>query len=231
MPANCRSALISVPRPYRVVADRIRQLIVNQRIEAGTRLPAERTLAATLSISRPVLRQALVALELEGQVEVRHGSGVYVCDTSTYRHEAMPVTPKLAGVLAARRMIEIEVASLAAKRATDANVNITFSLVSRLERGKPVNGSSCPAEHDFMLAIALLTGNKALVGVTEFLWRLQRHGCGVEPTASDRGMPYADLLDSCRTIVRAIVARDDASARRAMRAHHDRTTLLQTASR
>ena len=68
------------PRMYRVVAERIQELIREQHLAPGARLPAERELAASLRVSRASLREGLIALELGGVVEVRGGSGVYVCE-------------------------------------------------------------------------------------------------------------------------------------------------------
>src|SRR5438309_3928985 len=65
-------------RLYRQIADQIRGLIKSGEFPAGTRLPAERDLARQLGVSRPSVREALIALEVEGWVEVRTGSGIYV---------------------------------------------------------------------------------------------------------------------------------------------------------
>src|SRR3989442_3066300 len=65
-------------RLYRQIADQIRGLIKNGEFPAGSRLPPERDLARQLGVSRPSVREALIALEVEGMVEVRIGSGIYV---------------------------------------------------------------------------------------------------------------------------------------------------------
>src|SRR5215207_4206711 len=65
-------------RLYRQIAEQLRGLIVDGEFVAGTRLPAERDLAKQLGVSRPSVREALIALEVEGWVEVRTGSGIYV---------------------------------------------------------------------------------------------------------------------------------------------------------
>src|SRR5471030_225567 len=70
------------PRLYRVVADRIQDLIREEKIAGGERLPSGRDLATKLSVSRASLREALIALELGGVIEVRGGSGVYVSEPS-----------------------------------------------------------------------------------------------------------------------------------------------------
>ncbi len=65
-------------RQYRQVADQILLLAAARGLGSGQRLPSERDLAEMLSVSRPSLREALIALEVEGQVEIRMGSGIYL---------------------------------------------------------------------------------------------------------------------------------------------------------
>src|SRR4029450_6571160 len=65
-------------RLYRQIADQIRELIRAGEFVAGARLPPERDLAKQLGVSRPSVLEALIALEVEGLVEVRIGSGIYV---------------------------------------------------------------------------------------------------------------------------------------------------------
>jgi DNA-binding FadR family transcriptional regulator len=65
-------------RLYRQIADQIRALIKSGEFGAGSRLPPERDLARQFGVSRPSVREALIALEVEGLVDVRIGSGIYV---------------------------------------------------------------------------------------------------------------------------------------------------------
>src|SRR5213079_1911863 len=69
-------------RLYRQIADQIRRLIGSGEFGPGARLPPERDLARQLGVSRPSVREALIALEVEGLVEVRIGSGIYVRGTA-----------------------------------------------------------------------------------------------------------------------------------------------------
>src|SRR5688572_33361469 len=64
-------------RLYRQIAEQLRGLIAQGEFGAGSRLPAERDLARQLGVSRPSVREALIASEVEGWVEVRVGSGIY----------------------------------------------------------------------------------------------------------------------------------------------------------
>src|SRR6186713_1364801 len=106
-------------RLYRQIADQIRELIRAGEFVAGARLPPERDLAKQLGVSRPSVREALIALEVEGLVEVRIGSGIYVQPGNedagaekSHEAEAGPFE-----LLRARYVIESECAALAAKSA------------------------------------------------------------------------------------------------------------------
>ena len=110
-------------RLYRQIADQVRMLIRNGEFAAGARLPPERDLARELGVSRPSVREALIALEVEGLVEVRIGSGIYV--RAVPNGQARDATDALAGpfeLLRARRVIESECAALAAKAARRAQL-------------------------------------------------------------------------------------------------------------
>ena len=72
-------------RLYRQIADQIRAGMRSGEFPPGSRLPAERELAQQLGVSRPSVREALIALEVEGLVDVRVGSGVHVLDTPPAR--------------------------------------------------------------------------------------------------------------------------------------------------
>ena len=75
---------------YRLIVEQISGLIESGEYQPGSRLPPERTLAVQLSVSRPTVREALIALEVEGRVEIRGGAGVFVLE----RAEA-PAAPAL----------------------------------------------------------------------------------------------------------------------------------------
>ena len=108
-------------RLYRQIADQVRGLIRAGEFPVGSRLPAERDLAVQLGVSRPSVREALIALEVEGLVAVRMGSGVIVIA----RESAPSATPVDAPfgpfeIIRARQVIECELAAMAA-RSSNAN--------------------------------------------------------------------------------------------------------------
>jgi GntR family uxuAB operon transcriptional repressor len=209
---------------YRVVAERIQELIQQQGIGPGARLPAERELAATLGVSRASLREGLIALELGGVVEVRGGSGVYVSE-----HAQAPVSVPEAGpgpfeVLSARNVIETEVAAMAARTATAASLDAILAALLEMERSHEDRSSNEQADRNFHLAIARASGNAALVGVIDYLWR-QRSSLWQRMKEHYRTeeLRKTTLADH-RAIFNAIAAQDAAGARKAMREHLQRVT-------
>jgi DNA-binding FadR family transcriptional regulator len=212
------------PRMYRVVAERIQELIRQQGMESGARLPSERELAASLHVSRASLREGLIALELGGVVEVRSGSGVYVSSSASDTAEVPEAGPGPFEVLAARGVIETEVAALAARNATSAGLDAILAAVLEMERSHEDRSSNELADRNFHLAIAQATGNTALVGVIDCLWR-QRGSLWqrLKEHYRTEELRKATLLDH-RAILEAIAGRDAPGARKAMRAHLDRVT-------
>ncbi len=69
---------IENPRLYRQIAAQLSSLIASGELGEGSRLPSERDLALQLGVSRPSVREALIALEVQGKVEVRVGAGIFV---------------------------------------------------------------------------------------------------------------------------------------------------------
>ncbi|MBV7537822.1 FadR family transcriptional regulator [Duganella sp. sic0402] len=213
------------PRLYRVVADRIQELIRNENIAAGERLPSERDLATKLSVSRASLREALIALELGGVIEVRGGSGVYVSEVPEPAVADLPEAgPGPFEVLSARRLIESEIAAIAARVATDSAVDAILQAVIEMEKSHANYSSNEQADRNFHLAIARATGNSALVGSLNYLWdqrgrlwhKLKEHFQTEELRQ--------ETLKDHRRILEAIAAHDPAAARKAMRAHLERVT-------
>ncbi|MGX4642642.1 FadR/GntR family transcriptional regulator [Massilia sp. SYSU DXS3249] len=212
------------PRLYRVVSNKIEELIRSENIRPGERLPSERDLALKLGVSRTSLREALIALELGGTVEVRGGSGVYVSEQATAPAEVPTAGPGPFEVLAARRLIEVEMAALAAKHASDSAIDAILVAVEEMEQHHEDRSGNEQADRNFHLAIARATGNSAMVGVIEYLWsqrgslwhKLKEHFQTEE-------LRQQTLIDH-RNIFAAIASHDQAGARTAMRAHLDRVT-------
>ncbi len=215
-------------RRYRQVAERICQLVSESGLRPGQRLPAERELATALAVSRATLRQAITSLELGGIVEVRSGSGVYLRATLQAALASQASGPGPFELLSARRMIEPELAAMAARVATDSGIDAMLAAADAMEqalRDRAQDRSACElADRHFHLTLARATGNGALASVLEHLWS-QRGG--LWQTLAQLFEAEAlreETLADYRRIVHAVAARDPSGARNAMRAHLERYT-------
>ena len=101
-------------RLYHLVAERIKELILNGTYPPGSRLPGERELAEQFEVSRVTIREAEIALQALGYLDIKTGSGVYVLDAANVRTPGLPNTSAFE-LTEARLAFESEAASLAAR--------------------------------------------------------------------------------------------------------------------
>lgn len=134
---------VSRQRLYEQVVEQLRAYVTDEGLHTGDRLPPERELAARLGVSRVSIKQAIVVLEVQGLVDVRHGGGTYL------RHDSLLVEPvetlvdrkrRLPDVLEAREALETKLAELAAgRRTSDDLVEIDAALAdmrSQIDAGE-----------------------------------------------------------------------------------------------
>ena len=214
---------VETRRLYRQIADQIAALIDKGEYGAGGRLPPERDLARQLGVSRPSVREALIALEVEGYVEVRVGSGVYVTgpqpvsQTSPLAADSGPFE-----LIRARWLIEGECAALAAKHATKAQVRAMEEALEQMASDRDRGVMPLAADRLFHLRIAEASGNSALALVVRTLWdqrtgplflRLEHH--------FDTPDLWTVAIREHREVLTAITKHDGPAARAAMRRHMD----------
>jgi DNA-binding FadR family transcriptional regulator len=208
-------------RLYRQIADQIRGLIKSGEFPAGSRLPPERDLARQLGVSRPSVREALIALEVEGMVEVRIGSGIYVLGaaaaTPVGGHDAAAGPFEL---LRARYVIESECAALAAKSAKKAQIHAMEEALSEMERELADGKQPISSDRTFHLRIAEATGNGALVAVVKMLWD-ERTGPLYKQLEHHYDTPslWHAAIGEHRAVLKVIAAHDAEGARAAMQRH------------
>jgi GntR family transcriptional regulator, uxu operon transcriptional repressor len=215
---------IENPRLYRQIADQLSTLIVSGEFAKGQRLPSERELAALLGVSRPSVREALIALEVEGKVEVRVGSGIYV---AVPRPVAV-ADPMIEGqgpfeLLRARWLLEGEIAAEAARNAKPAELLPVRAAIREMEERERQSRSADTADRAFHLAIAAAAHNSALISVVKDLWDRGRGAIWkrMEHHFQTPELRAAALRDH-RAILAALEAKDVRGARTAMRQHLQR---------
>jgi len=119
-------------RRFVVAAQHVLDRIQTGRLAPGDRLPPDRTLAVDLEVSRATVREALLALELLGVVEIRHGSGVYVVDPAKVTRDSDAwFVPTTSALFEARATIEPKLAQMCALRMSTADIRAMSASVSR----------------------------------------------------------------------------------------------------
>lgn len=216
-------------RLYEQVADQIGDLIKRGEFQPGQRLPAERDLARTLGVSRPVVREAMVALELMGLVEVRTGSGAFVREPRGEPPQSLNAGQSPSDILNARMLIEGEIAALAAASATADDLAAMAGHLDRMRREHEAGRPWSEADLAFHVAIAAATRNAALAQVVERLW--QEQYAPVFAILSERVRLKENWLATLRghaEILAAIRDRKPKAARERMRAHLSQVLAVMT---
>ncbi len=196
-------------RLYQRLARRLFDDLASGKYAVGDRLPAERELALEHSISRPAVREALIALEVQGYIEVRVGSGAFVRkrpgsdDRQGFAVSAFELTE-------ARLVFEGEAAALATVHIEDAELASLDALILAMAAENEQAEVTENADRAFHLAIARATRNAAIVLTIEQFWQLRS-------TSPECALLHTRARDAK---VRPVVEEHDPNAARsAMRAH------------
>jgi DNA-binding FadR family transcriptional regulator len=217
---------VETTRLYRQIAGQIVTLIDTGEFSAGSRLPPERELAVLLGVSRTSVREAIIALEIAGRVEVRVGTGIFVRGRGSLKvpnPNAIPVGDGGAGpfeLLAARAIIEGETAALAARSARKSDIAALRETIVRMREHAEDSAERDAADRAFHVLIADATGNGALGYAVAGLWD-QRRGdlwTRIEAHFHTAALRAKTLTDH-EAIVAALDARDAGAARAAMHRH------------
>jgi GntR family transcriptional repressor for pyruvate dehydrogenase complex len=204
-----------------VVMQRIEDYVRDRPLGPGDLLPAQHELARQLGVSRPVVREALQGLAARGVLEIRPGSGVYVGDPAGYlpgRDELEIETHQAAlEALEARMVVEVEMAALAAERATAEDFARMDRELARLKRAASRRQPTAQITSDFHRALARSCHNTMLYRMGQLLTRARvAQGLRVEQAMPDIA---AGEYESHRRLRDAIARGDPAIARNAMRHH------------
>jgi DNA-binding FadR family transcriptional regulator len=217
--------MVETRRLYEHIAQKLAKAIADGEYEVGQRLPSERELAQSFKVSRPTIREAIIALELDELVEVRLGSGVYVLNrqSPTGQESVKDIGPF--ELLEARRAIEGEAAALAAMRIEDAQLEQLAALIEEMRADNRDNEilMSEDADRRFHELIAIATQNSAIITAVQMLWDARaRSPQSHSLDDKNRAIGLKPPIEEHAAILRALRRRDPEAARAAMHKHLSR---------
>lgn len=206
----------------------LRQEIESGQREPGSKLPTEPVLTEQFGVSRTVIREAIAALKADGLLEPRQGAGVFVLSPQTRANDKSIFAVDYAQVsdvleiLELRMAVEIEAAGLACTRASVAQQTKIYEAMAKMERALEKGEPTEQADFEFHSAIASATNNRRFAEFLEHLGdktipraQLRRR----PPEAEDQKAYMQMITGEHRRIYDAIAARDEDTARKAMRDH------------
>ncbi|HSW07654.1 FadR/GntR family transcriptional regulator [Aquabacterium sp.] len=217
------------------LAERLSAQIQRGTLAPGDRLPTEAQLAATHGVSRSVVREAVHRIKSRGLLVSRQGSGVFV--SAPAQHQALEFDPAVlesveavVQVVEVRRVLEGEIAALAAERATRAQLTALKQALAAIDAASAAGHDGVAEDLAFHRAIGEATGNPQFRSLLGFLEQYLREGMRITRGNEARRLDFMEAVrKEHRAIVDAIVARDPAAARRAALRHlqHSQRRLEQ----
>lgn len=216
-----------VSGPVRL-ADRVAAILAAEiesgRLAEGDKLPTEVELVKQLGVSRTVIREAVSRLRNAGLVEPRQGRGVFVMPRRTrpldLEAEASGTKAKVLQIAEVRRGMEGEAASLAAVRATTADIERMRQALVAIDEAVAAGGDGVDEDLAFHRSIAESTGNAVMVSTVRYLGEVLRSGIRVTRANEARRGDFIEAVrDEHHEILAAIESRDARAARAAVRRH------------
>ena len=212
---------VSNRKLYIQIADQIRDQIKAGAAKPGRQLPSERDLALNLGVSRPTVREALIALEVAGLVEVRVGVGAFV----RQRDDSNLGLPELSAspleVMAVRRLLEPEAAALASQNISPEGTARLRETLKTMRAETVLDQWSSQSDQVLHMTLADACNNSVLRETIEALWNA-RHGA-VDKRFHQHLADIRDIRDHIladhEAIVANVVSGNGEGARRAMAKH------------
>lgn len=236
-------------RRYVAIGRDLKKQLSDNIYEVGQRLPTERDIAESYGVSRTVVREAIIMLEIEGLVQVRKGSGVYIMKlphaVNPYLNELnensnvlISAFSGLTGtdigpfeLLQARQLIESNIAEFAACQITKLEISELKKILEKEKKCIELGETNEDLDRDFHILIAEATKNTFLVDVIKLMWRMR-----LESKMWAQLHSHIETVDYRKTwlndhalILSSLQKRDPLGAKKAMWQHLEnvKTTLLK----
>lgn len=224
LPTRRPAAAPAAPLVTQRLSDRLAAMLEaqvgNGELRPGDRLPTEQQLAAQHGVSRTVVREAVHQLKSRGLLHSRQGSGVFVAAPAENQPLAFDPTvlesvDAVVHVVEVRRVLEGEIAALAAERATRAQVAVIKRALTAIDRAVTEGRDGVAEDLAFHRAIGEATGNPQFGRLLGFLEQYLREGMRITRGNEARRKDFMEQVRAeHRAMVDAIAARDPAAARR-----------------
>jgi GntR family transcriptional repressor for pyruvate dehydrogenase complex len=227
---------LALSDPFRLVTDRLSDRLASRlaaQIESGAlrpgdRLPTEQQLAASHGVSRTVVREAVHQLKSQALVISRQGSGVFVAQAPLNRPLAfdpavLESVQSVVHVVEVRRVLEGEIAALAAERASRSQIADLRRALKAIDVAAAAGHDGVAEDMAFHRVIGESTGNPQFRLLLGFLEQYLREGMRITRGNEARRLDFMEAVQNeHRAIVEAIAARDPAAAR-----HHATQHLIR----
>ena len=207
---------------YEEIVQQMLQRIRNGELNPGDRLPSERVLAEEMGVGRPVIREAIRSLELMGCIESRIGDGTYITAPSI-ENVVNPFSVVVSQnkdlyreLIEVRLILETEIASLAARRRTEKQLQTLRDNIADMEQEIEQGGSGIEQDEMFHAALAEAAGNHSLNAMISMCAGMLSQTTRV--TQKIAGIPRI-TLEHHKKICDAIEQQDEKRARSYMRRH------------
>ena len=210
---------VTRPRLYEVIVEQLCGYIADNEMSPGDRLPAERELAANLGVSRASLSQALVALEVQGVLSVRHGDGAILVRRPIEERAIKALrehADRIPDIIEAREALEVKLAGLAAARRTDAEMAAIDASIATMEAEVETGDRGVVGDEMFHEALTAAAHSSLLAKLMHEISGLIRETRIESLSQEDR--PRASL-EGHRRIAEAVRKQDPQEASRAMADH------------
>ncbi|MFB0975904.1 MAG: transcriptional regulator ExuR, partial [Tolumonas sp.] len=218
---------------YQKVAAELKKRIADHEYAIGDRLPAERLIAEEMNVSRTVVREAIIMLEVEGLVDVRKGSGIHVVGSEVRYQQVLPesddddefLTAGPFELLQARQLLESNIAEFAATQVTKQDILALQAIQETAQKEDRARDSQW--DKQFHIQVAKATQNSVLVTLVEKLWQHREQNPywrKLHEHIDDKAME--SWCEDHEQILRALMRKDPKAAKLAMWQHLENTKQM-----
>ncbi|HDZ1151186.1 TPA: transcriptional regulator ExuR [Klebsiella pneumoniae] len=218
--------IIEPRRLYQQLAAELKTRIEQGVYLVGDKLPAERFIADEKNVSRTVVREAIIMLEVEGYVEVRKGSGIHVISNHPKYQQVADESLEFAfELLQARQLIESNIAEFAATQVTKQDIMKLMEIQEKARNEKCFRDSEWDLQ--FHVQVALATQNSALAAIVEKMWTQHVHNPYWKKLHEHIDLRTVDnWCDDHDQILKALLRKDPNAAKLAMWQHLENTKQM-----